>query len=117
MFPCRGGRHFGEAAAQCERMCDCCARGGTAAVDRRNVSGAAAGVARTLADWASAEKRATLLQLVDAWRGSKARLAKKTLEYKETFADSQGSIHGEVLPGRRWAVEYCTGGRYPDMRL
>ena len=100
MFPCRGGRHFGEAAAQCERMCDSCARGGTAAVDRRNVSGAAAGVARTLADWASAEKRATLLQLVDAWRGSKARLAKKPSSIKKRL----------LTPRAPFMVKFCLVG-------
>ena len=67
-------RHFGEAPANCHAMCDCCARAGSgAAAERRGVTDAAAAVARTLADWPAAEKRATLLQLIDRWRASKAR--------------------------------------------
>ncbi|EIE26127.1 ATP-dependent DNA helicase [Coccomyxa subellipsoidea C-169] len=70
-------RHFGEAPAKCHAMCDCCAQAGSGAVaERRGVTDAAAAVARTLADWPAAEKRATLLQLIDRWRASKARYAK-----------------------------------------
>lgn len=65
-------RHFGEAPAQCQGMCDCCARAASgAAAERRDITEAAAAVARTLADWPAAEKRATLLQLIDRWRSSK----------------------------------------------
>ncbi|BDA44413.1 ATP-dependent DNA helicase Q1 [Coccomyxa sp. Obi] len=65
-------RHFGEAPAQCQGMCDCCARAASGATaERRDITEAAAAVARTLSEWPASEKRATLLQLIDRWRSSK----------------------------------------------
>jgi hypothetical protein len=86
-------RHFGEAPPRCAAMCDCCkavaaaaeaagageaggaataaataAAGGPAAKD---VTEAARGVVQTLQGWPGQEKRATLIQLLDKWRGSK----------------------------------------------
>lgn len=53
-------------------MCDVCApASNTHAVERRDISAAALAVVRTLAEWPSAEKRATLIQLIDKWRASK----------------------------------------------
>ena len=65
-------RHFGEAPSACNSMCDVCAAACDAhAVERRDISAAALAVVRTLAEWPSAEKRATLIQLIDRWRASK----------------------------------------------
>ncbi|KAK9809014.1 hypothetical protein WJX72_007915 [[Myrmecia] bisecta] len=63
------GRHFGEAPAECSAMCDCCARG--APVVKKDVTGAAVAVVDALASLPTADKRATLLQLIDRWRASK----------------------------------------------
>jgi hypothetical protein len=46
-------------------------------VQRRDASAAACGALRTLAAWPAAEKRATLLQLLDKWRASKARMRRQ----------------------------------------
>lgn len=53
-------------------MCDACSRTicGVSA-ERRDIAEAAAAITRTLAEWPAAEKRATLLQLIDRWRASK----------------------------------------------
>ena len=65
-------RHFGEAPSACNSMCDVCSAASNAhAVERRDISAAALAVVRTLAEWPSAEKRATLIQLIDKWRASK----------------------------------------------
>lgn len=65
-------RHFGEAPSACNSMCDVCSAASDAhAVERRDISAAALAVVRTLAEWPSAEKRATLIQLIDKWRASK----------------------------------------------
>lgn len=40
-------------------------------MERRDVSAASLAVVRTLAEWPAAEKRATLIQLIDKWRASK----------------------------------------------
>ncbi|PSC67654.1 mediator of RNA polymerase II transcription subunit 34 isoform X1 [Micractinium conductrix] len=56
------------------------AAGGEATVPLKDVTEAAKGVVQTLEAWPGSEKRATLIQLVDKWRGSKdasvARAAK-----------------------------------------
>ena len=60
----RFGRHFGEAPAACSSMCDVCsAKASGQIVERRDISAAAMAVVRTLAEWPSAEKRATLIQV------------------------------------------------------
>ena len=70
--------HFGEAPPACHGMCDSCRDGATNAQQQqqqqhRDVTEEAGGALATLQAWPGAEKRATLTQLVDKWRGSKAR--------------------------------------------
>ncbi|KAK9814024.1 hypothetical protein WJX73_009544 [Symbiochloris irregularis] len=62
-------RHFGEAPAACAGMCDCCARKG--GVTRTDATKEACSLLSVLQKWPAAEKRATLKQLVDAWRSDK----------------------------------------------
>lgn len=65
-------RHFGEAPPPCSSMCDVCSASASGhAPERRDISAAALAVVRTLAEWPGAEKRATLIQLIDRWRASK----------------------------------------------
>ena len=65
-------RHFGEAPSACNSMCDVCSAASDAhAVMRRDISAAALAVVRTLSEWPSTEKRATLIQLINRWRASK----------------------------------------------
>ncbi|KAG1663204.1 hypothetical protein FOA52_011297 [Chlamydomonas sp. UWO 241] len=61
--------HFAEAPAECGGMCDACAS--AHAVERFDAGKQAFDVLRALQGVASAEKRATVNQLVDAWRGGK----------------------------------------------
>ncbi|KAK9830588.1 hypothetical protein WJX81_002230 [Elliptochloris bilobata] len=61
-------RHFGEPPPACSAGCDCCARGGAAGVQRRDVTAAARDACAALAALPAAEKRATLAQLLKAWR-------------------------------------------------
>ena len=63
-------RHFGEAPAPCRAMCDCCARGQAAGV-RTDATAAARSVLTLLSRWPGPDQRATLLQLVSAWRSDK----------------------------------------------
>ena len=69
-FACR---HFGEPPPACAAACDCCACGNAAAVQRRNVTAAAQGACAALAALPTAEKRATLAQLLKAWRSKAGR--------------------------------------------
>ncbi|KAL4440297.1 hypothetical protein ABPG75_003298 [Micractinium tetrahymenae] len=97
-------RHFGEAPPPCHQTCDCCKRvaggaaGGAAAAaaggrqqqqhqqqqQLKDVTEAAKGVVQTLQAWPGAEKRATLIQLVDKWRKESA--AAKALSRDENEA-------------------------------
>lgn len=67
---CSQCRHFGEAPAPCSSMCDCCKRGSNA-VTHRDVTEAARSCLTLLSRWPGAEQRATLLQLINAWRSDK----------------------------------------------
>lgn len=62
-------RHFGEAPAACERMCDICVQ--QAPVKEQDVTALASKLCRILVDHPTPEKRATLIQLLD-----KARIPK-----------------------------------------
>lgn len=65
-------RHFGEAPAACGSMCDVCKRG-QERIASTDVTEAAQGLLGLLSKWPSSEKRATLVQLVNAWRSDKVR--------------------------------------------
>ncbi len=67
--PCR---HFGEPPPGCQAACDCCGRGGVAGTVRKDVTTAARDACAVLMALPAAEKRATLTQLLKAWR-SKVR--------------------------------------------
>ncbi|KAG2491389.1 hypothetical protein HYH03_010180 [Edaphochlamys debaryana] len=65
-------RHFAEAPADCRCMCDnCCAAAAGTSAPPRDVSGAALAVLGVLRQQQAKDKKATLIQLVDLWRGSK----------------------------------------------
>ncbi|KXZ55835.1 hypothetical protein GPECTOR_2g1386 [Gonium pectorale] len=65
-------RHFAEAPAECRCMCDnCCAAAAGPLPPARDVSRHAAAVLAILRQQQAKEKKATLIQLVDLWRGSK----------------------------------------------
>lgn len=84
---CRRGvicRHFAEAPAPCRGMCDWCRwapRGG--GVVSRDATQAAASVLKVLQTWPGAEKRATLVQLIDKWRASEKGGAAKGVDKDE----------------------------------
>lgn len=91
-------RHFGEAPAQCGCMCDICISGPASLL---NVTTAARTVCRTLSDLPTAEKRATLIQLLD-----KARLSKvlRTRPLPTVLA-----VHiTHILVGGLWQSPCCT---------
>ena len=66
-------RHFAEAPAPCNSMCDNCLR--RHAVEATAASEAAAAVVATLHNVPAADKRLTLMQLVDASRKAQVNLA------------------------------------------
>lgn len=123
-------RHFGEAPSPCHGMCDVCqaaaaatkvapaaagaaaaaaqaagpsssAKAGEGGTQQRDVTAAAQGVLSTLANWAGAEKRATLTQLLDAWRKNKVGGG-------ELGACMQAWGSGGVCVGRRAEQHSCS---------
>jgi hypothetical protein len=62
-------RHFGEPPPVCSRACACCTSGGSG-VRRTDVTAAGRDVCAALAALPAADKRATLAQLVKAWRST-----------------------------------------------
>ena len=72
---CKPRRHFAEPPAACDAGCDACAAAAegdsTGSAATRDVSAEAQGVLAALAALPAADKRATLIQLIDRWRALK----------------------------------------------
>jgi len=87
-------------------MCDVClAAASGQEIEKRDISTAAVAVVRTLAEWPSAEKRATLIQVRQIWRSRPVRL-------------SPHMYHTRIALGPR--VSYMTAachGRYSLLQL
>lgn len=64
--------HFDEPPPACDGMCDACRRAATGtSAQERDVTDGACHALSVLRDWAGADKRATLLQLLDKWKPEK----------------------------------------------
>ncbi|GAX86603.1 hypothetical protein CEUSTIGMA_g14011.t1 [Chlamydomonas eustigma] len=61
--------HFAEEASECYGMCDLCEA--CSKTEQVDVSNHAVAILKTLQAMPSVEKRATLIQLIDGWRGNK----------------------------------------------
>ncbi|KAL4856450.1 Mediator of RNA polymerase II transcription subunit 34 [Chlorella vulgaris] len=97
--PAGGGGGEGGGAAAAGRAAAGAAAVGAAAAQDRDVTVAAQGALLTLQGWPGAEKRATLIQLLDKWRGSKdaaVSAAAKVLSRDECEAVLQARL---MLPG------------------
>lgn len=91
-------RHFAEAPAPCHRMCDTCAgRAVGATVEKIDVTEAAKGALEVLKNWAGAEKRATLTQLVDKWRTGPGGALAKQLGREECERVVEGLVSADIL--------------------
>ena len=76
--------HFDEPPPACNAMCDACRRAAAGArAEERDVTAAACRALCVLRDWAGADKRATLLQLLDKWKPEKKKADSLTRDEAE----------------------------------
>jgi ATP-dependent DNA helicase Q1 len=86
-------RHFGEAPAACEGMCDwCVAAGAGAALPARDVSDEVRSLLALLRAWPGADQRATLSQLLDKWKAGGKALGREECERVVQAAVEAGAL-------------------------